>query len=86
MKQKLLTIGVFGFGCVGQGLYDVLNQTQGIKARIKKICVKNKEKKRRLSSDWFTYDRNEILNDSEIDIVVELIDGENGGNFFEINS
>lgn len=74
MNQKLLTIGVFGFGCVGQGLYDVLNKTEGIKARIKKICVKSRDKKRRLSSEWFTFDRNEILNDPEIDIVVELID------------
>lgn len=82
MTQKLLTIGVFGFGCVGQGLYDVLNQTEGIKARIKKICVKNRDKKRRLSSEWFTYDRNEILNDKEIDVVVELIDDANAA--FEI--
>ncbi len=73
-EHKHLKLGVFGFGCVGQGLYHVLNETHGIKAEIKKICVKNKNKSRILASEIFTYDKNEILNDPEIDVVVELID------------
>jgi homoserine dehydrogenase len=72
--NKHLKIGVFGFGCVGQGLYDVLSQTQGIKADIVKICVKDRNKKRKIDSSYFTYDRDEILNNPEIDVVVELID------------
>jgi homoserine dehydrogenase len=72
MKKKL-TIGLFGFGVVGQGLYSVLNKTHGVKAEIKKICIKNKEKTRLLAEDIFTTDANEILNDPSIDIVVELI-------------
>lgn len=72
--KKNLTLGVFGFGCVGQGLYHVLNETNGVKARIKKICVKHPDKVRPLSPEWFTFSKAEILNDPEIDVVVELID------------
>jgi len=73
MKKKL-KLGLFGFGCVGQGLYHVLHETQGVKAEIKKVCVKNRNKTRPVPDTFFTFDRNEILNDPEIDIVVELID------------
>ncbi len=69
-----LKIGLFGFGCVGQGLYDVLSKSSGIKADIVKICVKDRTKKRKLPMDYFTFDKNDILNNSEINLVVELID------------
>ena len=72
--NKRLQIGLFGFGCVGQGLYDVLSRTQGIKADIRKICVKNKSKERPLPLSNFTFKQNDILDDPEIDLVVELID------------
>ncbi|MBT1702013.1 homoserine dehydrogenase [Chryseosolibacter indicus] len=81
MKKKL-KLGVFGFGCVGQGLYHVLHETQGIKAEIKKVCVKTKNKARPVPDSFFTFDKNEILNDLDIDIVVELIDDANAA--FEI--
>lgn len=71
---KKLKIGLFGFGCVGQGLYHVLNNSTGFKADIVKIGVKNKEKERSVSSEIITYDKREILNNAEIDVVVELID------------
>lgn len=73
MKKKL-KLGLFGFGCVGQGLYHVLHETQGVKAEIKKVCVKNRNKPRPVSETFFTFDKSEILDDPEIDIVVELID------------
>jgi homoserine dehydrogenase len=72
--RKKLTLGVFGFGCVGQGLYHVLEETNGLKAEIKKICVKNKTKERPLKRELFTFEPGDILNDPEIDVVVELID------------
>jgi homoserine dehydrogenase len=72
--KKNLTIGLFGFGCVGQGLYHVLEETHGIKAEIKKICVKNQSKQRPFAQEKFTFDKDDILQDPEIDIVVELID------------
>jgi homoserine dehydrogenase len=72
--KKDLKLGLFGFGCVGQGLYHVLHETHGVKGEIKKICVKNRNKVRPIAEQFFTYDRDEILNDPEINIVVELID------------
>ena len=72
--KKNLKLGLFGFGCVGQGLYHVLHETKGLKAEIRKICVKTRNKPRPLGEDIFTFDRQEILSDPEIDVVVELID------------
>lgn len=69
-----LKIGLFGFGCVGQGLYDVLSKSSGIKADIAKICVKDRNKSRKLPMEYFTYDKNDILSNTEINLVVELID------------
>ncbi len=73
-RHTHLRLGLFGFGCVGQGLYHVLEETPGIKAEIKKICVKHRGKQRPLSEDLFTFSAEEILNDPEIDVIVELID------------
>lgn len=72
--SKKLKLGLFGFGCVGQGLYHVLHETHGVKAEIKKICVKHADKKRPIDASFFTISKSEILNDPEIDVVVELID------------
>jgi homoserine dehydrogenase len=74
MMDRKIKLGVFGFGCVGQGLYNVLHQTRGIRAEIKKICIKHPDKKRSIDAAFFTTNREEILNDPEIDVVVELID------------
>lgn len=74
MQRKELTIGLFGFGCVGNGLYEVLQKTPGLKANIQQICVKDKYKHRPIPAHHFTYNKNEILNDKEINTVVELID------------
>ncbi|MEO6301814.1 MAG: homoserine dehydrogenase [Bacteroidia bacterium] len=71
---KKLKIGLFGFGCVGQGLYYVLNNSTGFKADIVKIAVKDKNKERTVSKDLITFDKWEILNNPEIDVIVELID------------
>lgn len=72
--KKNIKIGLFGFGCVGKGLWDVLHQTPGLRAEIVKICCKNKNKKRAISSEYFTFDKEEILNNPEINVIVELID------------
>ncbi len=74
MSKENISIGLFGFGCVGQGLYDVLNASQGLKATIDKICVKNPEKKRRVEMSYITYDQNDILKNGKYDVIVELID------------
>jgi homoserine dehydrogenase len=68
-----LKIGLFGFGCVGQGLYDILERSEGFRAEIRRICVKDRHKPRKIDSSYFTFDKNEILEDPEINLVVELI-------------
>jgi homoserine dehydrogenase len=73
MRNKL-KIGLFGFGCVGNGLYDVLNKSNLLDATIAKIVVKSAGKKRTISEDHFSYDKNDILTDETINVVVELID------------
>jgi homoserine dehydrogenase len=72
--HKQLTIGLFGFGVVGEGLYKVLQQTPSLKASIKKVCIRNPEKKRDAPASLFTIDRTELLNDPEINVIVEVID------------
>ncbi len=69
-----IKIGLFGYGCVGQGLHDVLNNSKGFRSNIDTIVVKNKHKQRRLPQDAFSFEKNDILDKQDIDLVVELID------------
>jgi len=71
--HKQLTIGLFGFGVVGEGLYKVLQQTPSLKASIKKVCIKNPGKKRNAPAELFTTDKDVLLNDPEINVIVEVI-------------
>ena len=71
--RKEINIGMFGYGVVGQGLYDVLEKSAGVKAEIRKICVKDRRKKRRLPMHFFTFDKQDILEDNQVNLVVELI-------------
>jgi homoserine dehydrogenase len=71
--KKELTIGLIGFGCVGSGLYEVLNKSKMIDAQIKSIVVKDPTKKRSIPESFFSYSRDVVLNDPEINVVVELI-------------
>lgn len=82
--HKQLTIGLFGFGVVGEGLYKVLQQTPSLKATIRKVCIKDPGKKRQAPPELFTTDRNVILQDPEINVVVEVIN--ESGAAFEIVS
>ena len=72
--HKQLTIGLFGFGVVGEGLYKVLQQTPSLKAQLKRVCIKNPGKKRNAPDSLFTTDKNVLLNDPEINVIVEVID------------
>lgn len=82
--HKELTIGLFGFGVVGEGLYKVLQQTPSLKATLKKVCIKNPGKKRTAPASLFTTDKDELLNDPEINVIVEVIDDANAA--YEIAS
>jgi homoserine dehydrogenase len=72
--HKQLTIGLFGFGVVGEGLYKVLQQTPSLKASIKKVCIKNATKQRNAPAELFTADKNDLLQDPAINVIVEVID------------
>jgi homoserine dehydrogenase len=82
--HKQLTIGLFGFGVVGEGLYKVLQQTPSLKATIKKVCIKDPGKKREAPAELFTTDRQVILQDPDINVIVEVIN--ESGPAFEIVS
>ena len=72
--HKQLTIGLFGFGVVGEGLYKVLHQTPSLNATIKKICIKNPGKQRNAPDTLFTTEKDELLKDDDINVIVEVID------------
>lgn len=74
MARKALAIGIFGFGCVGQGLYQVLQRSPGVQAHIKRICVKDPHKTRPIPAEHFTFEAADLLEDPEINVIVELID------------
>ena len=72
--HKELVIGLFGFGVVGEGLYRVLHQTPSLKAEIRKVCIKHSNKKRNAPAELFTTNKDELLYDNEINVIVEVID------------
>jgi homoserine dehydrogenase len=72
--HKQLVIGLFGFGVVGEGLYKVLQQTPSLKATIKKVCIKHARKQRNAPDELFTTDKDALLDDPEINVIVEVID------------
>src|SRR4051812_20567704 len=72
--HKKLTIGLFGFGVVGEGIYQVLKEIPSLNATIRKICIKHPEKERNADPSLFTTNYEEILDDPEINLIVELID------------
>jgi len=70
--SKKLNIGLFGFGVVGQGLNDII-RTKHLNLEIVKIAIKDPHKKRSLPAELFTTDKDELLNNPEINTIVELI-------------
>jgi len=70
--SKKLNIGLFGFGVVGQGLYDII-KTKHLNLEIIKIAIKDIHKQRTLPANLFTTERDELLENPEINTIVELI-------------
>ncbi|MFD2247264.1 homoserine dehydrogenase [Pontibacter ruber] len=66
-------VGIIGFGCVGQGLYDVVEANKHLGLEVGRICVKDKEKPRTLPVAAFTYNVQDLLHDKSLDILAELI-------------
>ena len=73
MKDKKLQIGLFGFGTVGKGLYDVLERIGSSNVEIRRICVRDLSKPRSINAE-FTDKADDIFNDPQVNFIVELID------------
>ncbi|MBQ9245453.1 homoserine dehydrogenase [bacterium] len=76
--MKSLKVGIIGFGTVGTGVYKLLQSFPQIE--IKKIAVKNINKKREIenfNTELLTDNPYEIVNNPEIDIVIEVAGGVN---------
>lgn len=69
-----IKIGLFGFGVVGQGIYEVVRKSKNANAEIVKICVRSLDKPRSIDRSHFTDSPAEILDNPEIDLIVEVID------------
>lgn len=82
-------VGLLGFGIVGQGLVQGINlQLNNISHRlgapliIQRALVQDTKKKRVVGLPELTTDARDILEDPEIDIVVELMGGEQPANAY----
>lgn len=74
MDNKQINIGLFGFGTVGKGLYDVLKKIQPENVSIVKVCVRNVAKHSTEDPELeFTSNADDIFTDSCINFIVELI-------------
>ena len=71
-----IKIGLFGFGVVGQGIYQVVQKSKNAHAEIVKICVRDPEKPRKVevNKSLFTTSADEILDNRDINLIVEVID------------
>lgn len=67
-------VGLIGFGCVGQGLYDILDQQPDAGFYVARIVVKTPDKVRPLPAERFEFDAEALLNDDTLDVLVEVID------------
>ncbi|MBO6516607.1 MAG: homoserine dehydrogenase [Bacteroidia bacterium] len=74
MSTNSLKIGLFGFGVVGEGIYQVLDQKTQLGVEVKKVVIRDPGKPRNAPANLFTTDKNEVLDDGDIELVVELID------------
>lgn len=76
MSTSIIKIGLFGFGTVGQGVYQVLGQTKNAHAEICKICVRNLNKPRKVHvpTELLTDREEDIFADNSINLIVELVD------------
>ena len=71
--MKNLNIGLFGFGNVGRGLYDVLQRINSQNVHIKRVCVRDLQKERGVKVE-FTNNADDIFEDKDINLIVEVID------------
>lgn len=71
--SNTIKIGLFGFGVVGQGIYEVVRKAKNANAEIVKICVSSLDKPRSIDRSNFTTSPEEILENPEVNLIVEVI-------------
>ena len=73
--MSTIKIGLFGFGVVGQGVYEVIRKARNAHAEIVKICVSDLKKPRQVAVDptLLTDCADDILQNDAINLVVEVI-------------
>lgn len=75
MNKQHIKIGLFGFGNVGRGLYELLGRVPEANAEISIVCVRNVAKHEAEAPGLtFTDNAADVLENREINLVVELID------------
>jgi homoserine dehydrogenase len=84
MEEKLIKIGLVGFGTVGSGVAKIILENADVIAaktglRLKLACVVDADLKRerpvKLPAGLLTNDLNNLLNDKDVQIAVELVGG-----------
>jgi len=75
-QRSKIKIGLFGFGTVGKGIYEVLCKSKNAHAEIVRICVRDITKPRpeHVDKALFTDRPGDILDNSDINLIVEVID------------
>lgn len=76
MENSKIKIGLIGLGTVGSGVFKTLKNFDNVE--VTKIAVRNKNKKRNiegLDENIITDNAYDVVNDSEIQIVAELVGG-----------
>lgn len=75
MNKSQIRIGLFGFGTVGRGLYELLQRVPEANVEIISVCVRNVARHQtEHPSLHFTSDASEVLDNPEVNLIVELID------------
>lgn len=83
--MRTIQIGLLGLGTVGSGVYEIIQRRQGewkerygFELILKKIHVKNPDKPRTVTIDQriLTTNPHEILHDPEIEVIIEVMGGE----------
>lgn len=72
-KSSKKRIALIGFGCVGEGIYQLLQQ-ESSSYEVSRIVVKSKNKKRNAPKHLFQFNFDEVFNRRKTDVVIELID------------
>ena len=84
-EKSPINVGLLGLGVVGSGVADILinqreilAQKSGIDINLSGVAVRDKTKSRtvKINPDLITENPSKLINNPEIDIIVELIGGE----------